>query len=107
MKEFIHDIVSAIEYAFKDPLAIFVIGIIMMVVSIINKHSATTVSFLIVFNVFMMVVVGYGSYISYYTINGIDGSPSIMNFKNLMWEGIKKSFIIECIPFHSHGWAVP
>ena len=36
---------------------------------------------------------GYGSYVSWYTLKGSDDHPKINNLKKLVWEGFKKSVI--------------
>ena len=45
------------------------------------------------FTVTLLIVMGYGSYVSWYTLKGSDKHPKINNLKKLIWEGFKKSAI--------------
>lgn len=90
MRQFYEDIKNAIRYALSDRYAIIVIGGIFLLASLINKYAD---NFLRLSNLILLYVVGYASFISWYTINGRDKHPNLKNVKRMAWEGFKKSTI--------------
>ena len=64
----------------------------MAITSLINKNGFLN-SFWKMFTVTLLIVMGYGSYVSWYTLKGSDKHPKINNLKKLIWEGFKKSAI--------------
>lgn len=85
MKGYLNDIKQSVEYALSDIRAILVIGSILFANSLIVRYFDPG-HILKSFNVFVLIVIGYGSYITWYTINDYDGLPNIGNIKKLMWE---------------------
>lgn len=84
---------DAVDYALADRKAVLLIGVMVFTASLISKDDFLHP----VWNVFRLTIffiVGYGSYISWYTLKGSDRHPDIRNWKRLMWEGFKKSTII-------------
>ena len=65
----------------------------MAITSLINKNGFLN-PFWKMFTVTLLIVMGYGSYVSWYTLKGSDKHPKINNLKKLIWEGFKKSAII-------------
>ena len=64
----------------------------MAITSLINKNGFLN-PFWKMFTVTLLIVMGYGSYVSWYTLKGSDKHPKINNLKKLIWEGFKKSAI--------------
>jgi hypothetical protein len=94
MKGYFDDIGDAVRYALGDKYAILIIGVIVVVASFVNKSAIFPSPIMRVLNVFLLIEVGYGSYISWYTLKGSDELPKIANIKKLAWEGFRKSCII-------------
>lgn len=90
MKLFYENIKDAIRYALSDRYAILVIGTIFLSASLINKYASNIFR---LSNLILLYVVGYASFISWYTINGQDKHPRLNNVKRMAWEGFKKSTI--------------
>ena len=92
MRLFLANIVDAVKYALSDPKGIIVISALIGITSFITKNASLN-SFSRIFMVTLLVVMGYGSYVSWYTLKGSDKHPRINNLKKLTWEGFKKSVI--------------
>ena len=92
MKLFLDNIVDALKYALSDKKGIIVISALLGITSIVNKDGFLN-SFLRLFTLTLLIVMGYGSYVSWYTLKGSDKHPKINNLKKLTWEGFKKSVI--------------
>jgi hypothetical protein len=92
MKLFLDNIGDAVKYALSDRKGIIIISALMAITSIINKDGFLN-PFLRVFTLTLVIVMGYGSYVSWYTLKGSDEHPKINNLKKLTWEGFKKSVI--------------
>ena len=92
MKLFLSYTKDAVKYALSDRKGIIVIGLLMTISSILYKDDMikpiwklTTVS--------LLIVIGYGSYVSWYTLKGSDKHPKFNRLKKLTWEGFKKTMI--------------
>ena len=92
MKTFYLSIKDAVRYALSDWKVVLVIGGLMCLSSISNKISV--ISLFKISNIFMVFVIGYGSFIAFYTIHGDDVPLNISNVKRIFWEGFKKSVIL-------------
>lgn len=92
MKLFLGNVADAIRYALSDRKGIIVISALLGFTSFINKDGFLN-PFLKLFTVTLLIVMGYGSYVSWYTLKGSDKHPKINNLKKLIWEGFKKSVI--------------
>lgn len=92
MKLFLDNIVDALKYALSDKKGIIVISALLGITSIVNKDGFLN-SFLRLFTLTLLIVMGYGSYVLWYTLKGSDKHPKINNLKKLTWEGFKKSVI--------------
>ena len=92
MKLFFRHVKESIEYAFADKKAILVICVLMAITAIIYKNGSVNPILKLV-TVTLLIVVGYGSYISWYTLKDSDEHPKFKNLKKLIWEGFKKTFI--------------
>ena len=94
MKSFIHNLKDAVDYALEDKVAILVISSLVTIASLINKNALSDQLFKL-FNINLLIVVGYGSYVSWYALKGRDEHPSFKNnLRRLIWEGFKKSVIV-------------
>ena len=94
MKLFIDHIKESIDYALSDKTGLVIISTLVSVACFINKDSFSD-PILKVLNVVLLIVVGYGSYVSWYTLKGRDEHPHFKNnMKRLVWEGFKKSVIV-------------
>ena len=93
MESFLNYAKDAVRYALRDKYAIIIIGTIMLFSTIISKTEILppNCKFL---NIFMIFVIGYGSFISYYTLKGRDEPPKIKRVRRIFWEGIKKTVIL-------------
>ncbi len=69
-----------------------VVSALMGITSFVTKNAHLS-SFWRIFAVTLLIVMGYGSYVSWYTLKGSDKHPKINNLKKLTWEGFKKSVI--------------
>ncbi len=92
MKLFFRNIIDAVKYALSDRKGIVIISALLAITSFINKDGFLN-SFWKIFTVTLLIVMGYGSYVSWYTLKGSDKHPKINNLKKLIWEGFKKSVI--------------
>ena len=92
MKLFFANIRDAVKYALSDKKGIIIISALLTITSIINKDGFLN-SFWKLFTVTLLIVMGYGSYVSWYTLKGSDKHPKINNLKKLIWKGFKKSVI--------------
>ena len=94
MKLFATHIKDSIDYALSDKLGMLIVSSLVTLASLVNK-DAFTHPFFKLFNICLLIVVGYGSYVSWYTLKGRDEHPHFKNnLKRLIWEGFKKSVII-------------
>ena len=92
MKLFLENIADAVKYALSDKKGIILISALLAITSFINKDGFLN-SFWRLFTVTLLIVMGYGSYVSWYTLKGSDEHPKLNNLKKLIWEGFKKSVI--------------
>ena len=92
MKLFLNHIKESIRYAFSDKKAILIISALMAITSFIYKNASIN-PILKLITVTMLLVVGYGSYVSWHAINGSDEHPNFKNINELIWEGFKKTVI--------------
>ena len=92
MKLFLGNIGDAVKYALSDTKGIIIISALMAITSFINKNNFLN-SFWRMFTLTLLIVMGYGSYVSWYTLKGSNKHPKINNLKKLIWEGFKKSVI--------------
>ena len=92
MSRFYTFVKEAVSYALADKYAFLAIGTIAFVLSIADKlvNFSPAVK---VLKVLIFFIVGYGSYISWYTLKGSDRHPDLRNYKRLFWEGFKKCTI--------------
>lgn len=97
MEHFYINIKKAICYAFEDLSGIFIIGGILFLASLITKNDYFNDFTKFVVKAVLFIVVGYGSFILWYSINNSDEHPSIRNFKNIIWEGFQKNNCINCL----------
>ena len=94
MRLFIAHVKESIEYALGDKVGLLIISSLVSIACFINQDSLSD-PILKVINVFLLIVVGYGSYVSWYALKGRDEHPRFRNnMKRLVWEGFKKSVIV-------------
>ena len=94
MRLFIDHIKESIDYTLSDKTGIIIVSSLVSIACFINKNSLSD-PILKVINVFLLIVVGYGSYVSWYALKGRDEHPRFKNnMKRLVWEGFKKSIIL-------------
>lgn len=93
MNLFYTQIKDAVSYALGDRNAIILVGLMAVVASIVRKDENLPEIFSI-FNLTIFFIIGYGSYISWYTLKGEDKHPNLKSYKRIFWEGIRKSAII-------------
>lgn len=94
MRLFVGHIKDSIDYALSDIRGLAIISTLVCIACFINKESLSD-PVLKVINVVLLIVVGYGSYVSWYTLKGRDEHPHFRNnMKRLVWEGFKKSVIV-------------
>ena len=92
MRLFVGNLGDAVSYALSDRKGIIICSALMAITSIITANHRLN-SFWGMFCVTLLIVMGYGSYVSWYTLKGSDEHPKIKNLKKLIWEGFKKSAI--------------
>ena len=92
MRLFVGNLGNAVKYALSDRKGIIICSALMAITSIITANHRLN-SFWGMFCVTLLIVMGYGSYVSWYTLKGSDEHPKINNLKKLIWEGFKKSVI--------------
>ena len=92
MRLFVGNIGNAVKYALSDRKGIIIISALMAITSIATANQHLN-SFWRMLAVTLLIVMGYGSYVSWYTLKGSDEHPKINNLKKLTWEGFKKSVI--------------
>lgn len=92
MKLFLANVVDAVKYALSDRKGLLVICGLMAVTSFVTKNAHLNSLFRLL-AVTLLIVTGYGSYVSWYSLKGSDKHPKINNLKKLTWEGFKKSLI--------------
>ena len=90
MRLFVGNIGNAVKYALSDRKGIIIISALMAITSIATANQHLN-SFWRMLAVTLIIVMGYGSYVSWYTLKGSDKHPKINNLKKLIWEGFKKS----------------
>ena len=94
MRLFVDHIKESIDYALSDKVGLVIISSLVSIACLINKHSLSD-PILKVINILLLIVVGYGSYVSWYALKGRDEHPHFKNnMKRLVWEGFKKSVIV-------------
>ena len=81
------------KYALSDWKILIKLGLLMALVSVVNKMNIEY-SILNLSDIFTIFIMGYGIYISYYTLEGSQELPKIKNPKKMFWEGFKKFLII-------------
>lgn len=69
MKVLFNQIEDSIKYALSDRSAILIIGSLMAITSVISKNDSID-AVLRAVTITMIIVMGYGSFVSWYTING-------------------------------------
>ena len=82
MKLFFANIYDAVKYALSDKKGIVIISAMLAITSLINNGSLNP--FWRLFTVTLLIVMGYGSYVSWYTLKGSDEHPKINNLKKLI-----------------------
>ena len=92
MRLFVGNIGNAVKYALSDRKGIIIISALMAITSIATANQHLN-AFWRMLAVTLLIVMGYGSYVSWYTLKGSDEHPKINNLKKLIWEGFKKSAI--------------
>jgi hypothetical protein len=92
MKIFMDNIVDAVKYSLSDRKGIVIISALMGITSFVTKNAHLN-PFWKMITITLVIVMGYGSYVSWYTLKGSDEHPKINNIKKLTWEGFKKSVI--------------
>ena len=92
MRLFVGNLGNAVKYALSDRKGIIIISALMAITSIATANQHLN-SFWRMLAVTLLIVMGYGSYVSWYTLKGSDKHPKINNLKKLIWEGFKKSAI--------------
>ena len=92
MRLFVGNLGNAVKYALSDRKGIIIISALMAITSIATANQHLN-SFWRMLAVTLLIVMGYGSYVSWYTLKGSDEHPKINNLKKLIWEGFKKSAI--------------
>lgn len=92
MKLFMNNIVDAVKYSLSDRKGIVIISALMGITSFVTKNAHLN-PFWKMITITLVIVMGYGSYVSWYTLKGSDEHPKINNIKKLTWEGFKKSVI--------------
>ena len=93
MNLFYTQLKDAVNYALSDRNAIIAVGLLAAVASVVAKDSNLSAVWKI-FRFTIFFIVGYGSFISWYTLKGEDRHPDLRNYKRIFWEGLKKSAII-------------
>ena len=98
---FTDEVVDAFRFIFSDYRVYLQIGTVLFLISIIRKLAYAVIdnpyifwSLVIFSELLLYLQVGYGSYISLYTLKGRDYLPKIRNIKKIFFEGIKKSYVI-------------
>lgn len=94
MKLFLGHVKESINYALSDKTGLLIVSSLVSIACFINKNSLSD-PILKVVNIFLLIVVGYGSYVSWYALKGRNEHPRFKNnMKRLVWEGFKKSVIV-------------
>ena len=84
MKLFFANIYDAVKYALSDKKGIVIISALLAITSLINKNGSLN-PFWRLFTVTLLIVMGYGPYVSWHTLKGSDEHPKINNLKKLIW----------------------
>lgn len=93
MNLFYSQLKDGVRYAISDRNAIIVVGLLALIASIVRKDDNLP-DICNLFNLTIFFIIGYGSFISWYTLKGENRHPDLRNYKRIFWEGIKKSAII-------------
>ncbi|WP_407380052.1 DUF4013 domain-containing protein [Methanobrevibacter sp.] len=97
MNVIISDIKDAIRFAFSDLKTVLFVGIVLCIISLLNKKvnlDDFDFAVRIIFNLLSFYITGYGSYVTLKTIQENDKPPKIGHFRKLTWEGFKKTAIV-------------
>lgn len=92
MKKFFGNYIDSIRYALSDRTGLIVVGILMALTSLVNKDGLIRPIWKLT-TVTVLIVMGYGSFVSWYTLKGSDDHPKIRKIKKMTWEGFKKTLI--------------
>ena len=82
MRLFVGNIGNAVKYALSDRKGIIIISALMAITSIATANQHLN-AFWRMLAVTLLIVMGYGSYVSWYTLKGSDEHPKINNLKKL------------------------
>lgn len=94
MRVFLNQVEDAVRYALSDRKGIVVVSFLMAFTSFINKNG-TVNPILKLVTISLLIVMGYGSYVSWHTLKGSDEHPKLENnMRRITWEGFKKSVIM-------------
>ena len=93
MRVFLSQVEDAVRYALSDRRGMFTVSTLMAITSFINKNGSLTPIMKLV-TVTLLIVMGYGSYVSWHTLKGSDEHPKLENnLIRVTWEGFKKTLI--------------
>lgn len=97
MKTFLRHIKNSIQYPLYDWRILLILGIIIFLISLLNKISLKnpllSYSLFIISEVLLFTEMGYGSKIVYTGIKGENKPPLFDKYLNLIWEGFRKTCI--------------
>lgn len=93
MKSFYKNTKNSLKYGLKDKKVILILGLMYFLSSFVNKFDVHP-NILKLVNLFLLFIIGYGSYITWTTVNNIDELPDIKKYREIIWEGFKKSLIL-------------
>lgn len=82
MKLFLGNVVDAVKYSLSDKKGIIIISALLTITSLISKNGSINPILKLV-TVTLLIVMGYGSYVSWYTLKGSDEHPKINNLKKI------------------------
>lgn len=93
MKVFLNQVEDAVRYALSDRKGLIVVSSLMAFTSFINKNGSVTPVMKLI-TISLLIVMGYGSYVSWHTLKGSDDHPKLKNnLRRITWEGFKKTVI--------------
>jgi hypothetical protein len=93
MKVFLSQVEDSVRYALSDRKGMFTICSLMAITSFINKNGSLTPIMKLV-TVTLLIVMGYGSFVSWHTLKGSDDHPKLENnLRRITLEGFKKTLI--------------
>ena len=91
MKVFLSQVEDSVRYALSDRKGMFTICSLMAITSFINKNGSLTPIMKLV-TVTLLIVMGYGSFVSWHTLKGSDDHPKLENnLRRITLEGFKKT----------------